>query len=52
MSEQERLLRAAVQRLFAAIRQPAVDITVRRADIEVLLAVKAPLGPALPPRIQ
>lgn len=32
-------LQAAVQRLFAAMRTPAaIDVTVKRADLELLLA--------------
>ena len=52
MAAQE--LKAAVQRLMAAIRQPNVEVVVQRRDIEVLLAVKAtpPPLPTLDPRQQ
>jgi hypothetical protein len=32
-------VRTAIKRLFDAVRQPAVEITVRRQDLELLLAV-------------
>jgi hypothetical protein len=34
-------LRAAIRRLMAAVQRPAVEVTVQRRDIEVLLAVNA-----------
>lgn len=32
-------IRTAVKRLFDAVRQPAVEITIRRQDLELLLSV-------------
>ena len=39
MSEPSAALRAAVRRLMSAVQQTAVDVTVQRRDIELLLAV-------------
>ena len=57
MTEPGAALRWAVRRLLAAAAEHAVEVTVRRADLEVLLAVNAhratldPAGQPRPPRL-
>lgn len=42
-------IRAAVRRLMAAVQRPAVDVTVKRRDVELLLLSRVELGPVQPP---